>query len=527
MALAVITTVIGMAAILSAQDGLNPAKLLNPGTDSWPTYNGDYSGRRFSTLKAVDAANVKTLSLAWLYTIPAGGPIKSTPLMIDGILYFSTPDHAYAVSARTGREIWHYVWPSKGGNHLGNRGMAALADTLYFETPDCHLVALEMKTGEKKWDKEICDMNRFYYASVAPVIVKNQVIAGVSGDDMDNPGYVEAHDPVTGEMKWRWYTVPQKMGESGSETWPNEEVMKHGGGMTWMPVTYDPELNLIFVTTGNPQPVIAHKNRSGDNLFTGSIVALDGRHREGWSGTSRRPRTTLTTGTRRRRRCSSTERSTASRASSLAQASRNGHFFVLDRTDGKSIVSSEFVKTNWSLGYDKRGQPIPNPAKMPQIDGALVSPNSERRRELAIADVQPDDRALLRQRDARLQRVLHLRSERQPGRLGRLRSRRLLGGDAAGHRLQDRQDPLEPSLEERRSPPVSSAPQGISSSRGGSGGLEALNATTGEALWHARIGTVTQRTDHLRAGWRAAHRRRLGQQRRGVRDEQVGRGFRP
>ena len=96
----------------------------------------------------------------------------------------------------------------------------------------------------------------------------------------------------------------------------------------------------------------------------------------------------------------------------LAQASRNGHFFVLDRTNGKSIVSSEFVKTNWSLGYDKRGQPIPNPAKMPQIDGALVSPNSERRRELAIAVVQPEDRAVLRQRDARFQRVLHLRSER-------------------------------------------------------------------------------------------------------------------
>ena len=323
VALAVITTVISMTAILSAQDGLNPAKLLNPGTDSWPTHNGDYSGRRFSTLKAVDAANVKTLSLAWLYTIPAGGPIKSTPLMIDGILYFSTPDHAYAVSARTGREIWHYVWPSKGGNHLGNRGMAALAETLYFETPDCHLVALEMKTGVKKWDKEICDMNRFYYASVAPVIVKNQVIAGVSGDDMDNPGYVEAHDPVTGEMKWRWYTVPQKMGEFGSETWPNEEVMKHGGGMTWIPVTYDPELNLIFVATGNPQPVIAHKNRSGDNLFTGSIVALRPT-REGWSGTSRHPRTTLTTGTLPRRRCSSTERSTANRESSWPRRRETG-----------------------------------------------------------------------------------------------------------------------------------------------------------------------------------------------------------
>ena len=161
--------------------------------------------------------------------------------MINGVLYFSTPDHAYAVDARTGRELWHYIWPSTGGNHLGNRGMGALGDTLYFETPDCHLVALNMKDGTKRWDKAICSMEQFYYASVAPVIIKNHVIAGVSGDDMDNPGYLDAHDPVTGERQWRWYAVPQKMDEPGSDTWPNEEVMKHGGGMTWQPVTYDPD----------------------------------------------------------------------------------------------------------------------------------------------------------------------------------------------------------------------------------------------------------------------------------------------
>src|SRR5206468_12165930 len=127
------------------------------------------------------------------------------------------------------------VWPSKGGNHLANRGMGALGETLYFETPDCHLVALNMKDGAKKWDKEICELERFYYASTAPVIIKNHVMTGVSGDDMDNPGYVDARDPETGEIQWRWYTVPQKMDEPGSDTWPNEEAMKHGGGMTWQP----------------------------------------------------------------------------------------------------------------------------------------------------------------------------------------------------------------------------------------------------------------------------------------------------
>src|ERR1700688_4482072 len=104
-----------------------------------------------------------------------------------------------------------------------------------------------------------------YYASVAPVVIKNHVMTGVSGDDMDIPGYVEAHDPVTGGRQWRWWGVPQTKDGSGSETGPNEEAMKHGGGMTWQPVTYDADLNLVYVATGNPQPVMASKTRAGNN----------------------------------------------------------------------------------------------------------------------------------------------------------------------------------------------------------------------------------------------------------------------
>jgi alcohol dehydrogenase (cytochrome c) len=195
--------------------------------------------------------------------------------MIDGVIYLTLPDHVWALDARTGRELWHYTWESKGGIHIGNRGVAVAGDSLYFETPDCHLVSLGIRDGKERWRKEICDLDQFYYGSVAPVVVKGHVIAGVSGDDLDIPGYVQSHDPESGEMQWRWYVVPQKMGEPGSESWPNEDAMKHGGGMTWQPITYDPELNLIYVTTGNPQPVIAHKNRAGANLYTGSIVAIN------------------------------------------------------------------------------------------------------------------------------------------------------------------------------------------------------------------------------------------------------------
>ena len=129
-----------------------------------------------------------------MYRIASGGPalgaIKSTPLQINGVLYFTVPDHVWAVDARSGRELWHYQWQTTGGNHLGNRGVAVYEDWLYFETPDCYLISLNLKDGKERWRKQICDMDNFYYASVAPVVVKDHVIVGVSGDDFDIPGYM-------------------------------------------------------------------------------------------------------------------------------------------------------------------------------------------------------------------------------------------------------------------------------------------------------------------------------------------------
>jgi alcohol dehydrogenase (cytochrome c) len=280
----ILSSVLLVAAIAGAGSGQRNTGGAPPWTaaptTAWPTYNGDYSGRRFSPLTAINDGNVAATSLAWVYRADAGdtrggGSIKSTPLMDRGILYFTVPDHVWAVDARTGREVWHFRWPSSGGNHLANRGAALLGDALFFETPDCHLVSLNVKDGSERWRTPICDLNQYYYGSAAPVIVGNHVITGISGDDLDTSGYVEAHDPDTGALQWRWYTVPQRKGDPGADTWPNEDAMRHGGGMTWQPVTYDPGLNLIYVTTGNPHPVIAHSNRAGANLFTGCIVALD------------------------------------------------------------------------------------------------------------------------------------------------------------------------------------------------------------------------------------------------------------
>ncbi len=359
--------------------GLNPQDLIKQPADSWPTYNGDYSGRRFSSIAKVNTENISSLGLAWVYRLNAGadalgGSIRATPLLVNGVLYFTIPDHVWAVDARSGREIWHYKWLSKGGIHLGNRGVGIYENWLYFETPDCHLVSLDLKDGKERWSKSICDPDQFYYASVAPIVLKNHVLTGVSGDDLDIPGYLESHDPETGDRQWRWYTVPQKMGEPGSESWPNEDAMKHGGGMTWVPSTYDPELNLVYVGTGNPQPVVAGKARAGDDLFTESIVALNPDTGKMVWHFQCSPHDTHDWDAVQTPVLFDGEIDGKPRKL-LAQASRNGYFFVLDRTNGKDIVTTQFVKTNWAKGVDAKGQPIPNPAKEPQIDGALVSPN--------------------------------------------------------------------------------------------------------------------------------------------------------
>ena len=353
----------------------------------WPTYNGDYSGRRYSPLSQINAGNINSLSLAWVYRAnpapaqggaQAGGSsnnvvIKGTPLEINGILYLTAPDHVWAIDARSGREVWHYAWKSRGGIHIGNRGAGVWGSYLYFETPDCNLVSLNLRDGKERWHKPICDLDQFYYASVAPVIVKNHVIAGVSGDDLDIPGYIESHDPETGELQWRWYAHPNP-GDPEAKTWPSVEAMLHGGGMTWVPSTYDAELNLLYFGTGNPQPVIAGKARQGDNLYTECIIALNPDSGKLVWYFQPSPHDTHDWDAVQTSVLFDGEVNGQPRKL-LAQASRNGWFFVLDRATGKNILSSEYVRTNWTRGVDSKGQPIPNPAKEPKLDGALVAPN--------------------------------------------------------------------------------------------------------------------------------------------------------
>jgi acido-empty-quinoprotein group A len=379
--------------------GGDPARAGKSAVNDWPTHYGDYSGRRYSPIAQITPANVKRLSLAWVYrasgqeTMNAGGEhqpgdpyywggpsasvtIKATPLMVDGVLYLAAPDHAYAVDARTGKEIWHYFWRTRGGIHIGNRGVGMRNDAIFFETPDCYLVSLDATTGKERWHKEIADVRQQYFCTPAPIVIRDHVIVGIGGDSLDVQGFLESRDPVSGDVQWRWYTTPQKMGEPGSETWPDEYSMTHGGGMTWLPPTYDPDLNLLYVTTGNPNPVFAPRSRPGDNLYTCAMVALNPdtgkmvwyfqtspHDTHDWDSAQvpvlidgqidGRPRKLV------------------------AQAARNGYFFLFDRTNGERILTVPYADfMNWSLGVNATGQPINNPAKDATVDGVLISPGS-------------------------------------------------------------------------------------------------------------------------------------------------------
>jgi alcohol dehydrogenase (cytochrome c) len=401
---------LGLSIVLSScaaySQGLDPALLAKPATDSWPTYGGDYSQRRYSTLKQIDQSNVKNLTLAWIGNLPlgvgggsffapetaptiiggeakeplAGGVfpprVGGAILQVNGILYMSAPDNAWAVDARDGTVIWHYFWKSRGGTHIGNRGMAMVKDWLFFETPDDYLISLDAKTGKERWHKEIADFNQEYFSTMAPIAIGNHLIVGV-GDDLDSPGFLQSLDPETGSLQWKYYTVPMKQGDPGLETWKDLDAASHGGAQTWMPGSYDPETHLYIFSTGNPTPAYTSETRGeGDNLYTCSIIGLDvdtGKMKwyfqtsphdtHDWDSTQSPVLVDAPFQGKPRKM--------------VMQAARNGYFFVVDRVTGEHLVTGKFSgAANWAKGVDKRGEVMRDPAKDSTLAGSLVSPDN-------------------------------------------------------------------------------------------------------------------------------------------------------
>jgi outer membrane protein assembly factor BamB len=246
---------------------------------NWLTYWGDYTAVRHRDVKQIHTGNVKDLRVDWIYQTGQRGAFQTVPLVVDGVMYFTAAGgNAYAVDAKTGRELWTYEYPMSKDIKLCcgtvNRGLALLEGRLFMATPDAHVVSLDARTGKMLWDSEMADYKLGYGATLAPLIVKDKVLAGVSGGEFGIRGFVDAFDAKTGKRAWRFYTIPAK-NEPGGDTWLADS-WKRGGGPTWMTGTYDPALNIVYWGVGNPGPDLYGETRKGDNLYTASLVALDG-----------------------------------------------------------------------------------------------------------------------------------------------------------------------------------------------------------------------------------------------------------
>jgi alcohol dehydrogenase (cytochrome c) len=357
---------IGLTALALAQ-GVTPEALLKPPADSWLTYHGDYSGQRHTRLSQITPANVSQLEQVWSFQTGQNQQIKGTPILVDGVLYVTTPDNLWAVDARTARELWRYTHPRNSAFHIGHRGVAVYKDSIYLTTPDAHLIALNAKDGKVRWNVTIADSNKGYWSTNAPLVVRNHVIVGVSGDFDNLPGQLKSVDADTGKTQWIFYSTPPvgvSDPPSGGAT----------GGQMWMTGTYDPELNLVYVGTGNPTPVLNGPARPGDNPWTCSIVAINPDTGKLVWGYQVSPHDTHDWDAAEVPVLVDGDFNGASRKM-VMQASRNGYFFVLDRTNGKNLLTTPFTIVNWAKGLDKDGRPIPDPAKEPSRDGVLVAPN--------------------------------------------------------------------------------------------------------------------------------------------------------
>ena len=345
---------------------------------NWLTYSGSTLSHRYSPLSQVAPDNVKNLEQQWAFQARSLEKFEATPLVVDGIMYtVQAPNDVVALDAVTGRIFWIYAYrPSPSARPCCgrvNRVLAILGDTLFMATIDAHLIAIDTKSGGLKWNVEVAKPESGYAMTVAPLIVKDKVIIGTAGGEYGIRGFIAALDVNTGKEAWRFYTIPGP-GEPGHETWPaGSDAWKHGGASIWVTGSYDPETNLTFWGIGNPGPDWNSDQRTGDNLYSDCVVALDAdtgqikwhyqfTPHDDWDYDSTqvpvladilwqgKPRKVMMWG------------------------NRNGFFYVLDRTTGQFLLGKPFVEVTWASGIDETGRPVKVAGKEPTREGVNVFP---------------------------------------------------------------------------------------------------------------------------------------------------------
>jgi alcohol dehydrogenase (cytochrome c) len=360
-----------------ADTNVSAAKLLvRPAGANWISYNGDYTGRRYSALHEITTANVKHLRAAWIFHPSNSEKLEVTPVVVNGVMYVTSANDAFALDARTGRMIWHHERAVSAGllddaaGHI-NRGVAVWRNFVYMETDDAHLLCLDARSGHLLWEVTYAEKVKHYGSTSAPLIVKDEVVVGTSGGDSGVRGFVAAYDAATGKLKWRFWTIPGP-GEFGSSSWPGDSYL-HGGGTTWMPGTYDAKLDTLYWTTSNASPDFVGDSRPGDDLYTASVLALNPSTgalkwyfqftpHDLYDYDANETPVLLSAKVHGQMR------------DLLVQANRNGFVYVLDRADGKFLKATPFIdKLNWAKGIDASGRPMFS-GRIPSEDGTQICP---------------------------------------------------------------------------------------------------------------------------------------------------------
>ncbi|MBV9678091.1 MAG: PQQ-dependent dehydrogenase, methanol/ethanol family [Acidobacteriaceae bacterium] len=357
---------------------VQPLDLLKqPVAENWLSYHGDYSGQRFSSLKQINPENVRQLRAQWAFHATNSNLLEVTPVVVNGLMILTSANDAFALDARTGRTVWHYARPVTEGliddaSEHHNRGVGVWRSRVYMETDNAHLLCLDLRSGHLLWDVPYATGNKNYGATSAPLVVKDKILVGTSGGDDGVRGFVAAFDALTGKEAWRFWTIPAP-GEFGSESWPGDLYLR-GGATTWMPGTYDPELNTIYWGTSNPAPDYDGAVRPGDDLYSDCVLALNpdtGKLKWyfqftphdlfDYDATQTPVLVDAPYGGKMRKL--------------LLQANRNGFLYVLDRTSGQFLSATPFVKKmNWAKGIDSSGRPVRTQAE-PTKEGTLVCPD--------------------------------------------------------------------------------------------------------------------------------------------------------
>ena len=350
--------------------------LTHPVGKNWTSYNGDYTGQRFSSLSEINRSNVGQLRAAWVFHPGNSQRLEATPVVIRGVMYVTSANDVFALDASTGRTLWHYSRPISSGllddaaAHK-SRGVAVWEQFVYSQTDDAHLLCLDARSGNLIWDVQIADKLQQYGGTSAPLVVKDEIIVGTSGGDSGVRGFLAAYDAKKGTLRWKLWTIPGP-GEFGSESWPGDMYL-HGGATTWMPGTYDPELDLIYWTTSNAAPDFDGSSRPGDNLYTASVLAIDpnsGKLKWYFQFT---PHDLYDYDANETPVLVDQEENGVMRHL-LLQANRNGFFYVLDRTNGKFLRATPFLeKLTWATGIDTSGRPILS-GKVPTPEGTHICP---------------------------------------------------------------------------------------------------------------------------------------------------------